>query len=184
MTVRVERSFSLPVSRERVWSFIADPGNRAQAISVVADYRLSDDEGRRATWEVELPIPLVRKTVTVETKDIVRDPPRYVKFQGRSKAMTVTGEHELHETDEGCRLDNRFVVEGRLPGVETFFRRHLDDELENLRRAAERDVRPEVESSAGSADADNVDGDGTDAHGTAVADSDEASSDEADGDRP
>jgi carbon monoxide dehydrogenase subunit G len=68
-----------------------------------------------------------------------------VKFTGRSRAMNVIGEHELEETDGVTRLTNRFTVEGRLPGVETFFRRNLDGELENLRRAIEADLGIEVE---------------------------------------
>ena len=106
MTVRVERSFELDASRERVWEFIADPANRARAISVVESYTLHDGDGRHATWRVTLPLPLVDRTLTVETEDVVRDPPRYVKFVGRSPVLTVTGEHELIETDRGCRLEN------------------------------------------------------------------------------
>jgi len=61
MTVRIDRSFAVDASRERVWEFIVDPANRAQAISVVESYAIDDPEGRRATWQVSLPIPLVRK---------------------------------------------------------------------------------------------------------------------------
>ncbi|WP_254763784.1 SRPBCC family protein [Natrinema marinum] len=141
MTVRVDRSFEVAASPERVWEFIADPSNRAQAISVVEEYSVDDPAGRRATWHVELPIPLVRKTVSVDTEDVTRTPPEYVKFVGRSKVLKVTGEHEIVETDEGARLENRFVVDGKLPGVEKFFKRNLDSELENLQRALERDLR-------------------------------------------
>ncbi|MFW6435794.1 MAG: polyketide cyclase, partial [Halovenus sp.] len=56
MTVRVERSFELPVSRERVWEFIADPARRAGAVSVVSSYTVHDDG--TATWQLDLPIPL------------------------------------------------------------------------------------------------------------------------------
>lgn len=141
MTVRVDRSFELSVPPERVWEFIADPANRAQAISVVNEYTINDADGRHVTWHVELPIPLVRKTIPVETEDVTRRPPEYVKFTGDSKVMQVTGEHEVVETTDGARLDNRFVVDGKLPGVEKFFKHNLDEELENLRRALERDIR-------------------------------------------
>ena len=141
MTVRVDRSFDLSASPERVWEFIADPENRAQAISVVQRYTVDDPEARRVTWHVELPIPLVRKTVAVETEDVTREPPTYVKFSGRSKVMNVTGEHEMVETDDGTRVENRFVVDGKLPGVEKFFKRNLDDELKNLQRALERHLQ-------------------------------------------
>lgn len=140
MTVRVNRSFEVPVPPERVWKFIADPANRAQAISVVHEYTINDVDGRDVTWHVELPVPLVRRTVTVETEDVTRRPPEYVKFVGTSKVMRVTGEHEVIETDDGARLENRFVVDGKLPGVEKFFKHNLDEELENLRRALERDI--------------------------------------------
>ncbi|TYL40524.1 polyketide cyclase [Natronococcus pandeyae] len=141
MTVRVDRSFEVPAPPERVWEFISDPANRAQAISVVQEYSVDDVNGRRATWHVELPIPLVRKTIAVETEDITRRPPEYVKFTGNSKGMTVTGEHTIVETEGGSRLENHFVVDGKLPGVEKFFKRNLDEELENLHRELERDIQ-------------------------------------------
>lgn len=141
MTVRVDRSFEVSASPDRVWTFIADPENRAQAISVVEEYRTTDPDGRKVTWQVSLPIPLVRKTVTVETEDLTRDPPNYVKFVGKSKVMDVTGEHEVVDADGGARLENRFVVDGKLPGVETFFERNLDDELRNLQQALESYLR-------------------------------------------
>ncbi|EMA40028.1 SRPBCC family protein [Halobiforma nitratireducens] len=138
MTVRVERAFELSASPEAVWEFIADPESRARAISVVREYTTNDSEGRRVTWEVELPIPLVRRTATVETEDLTRQPPEYVEFVGRSKVMQVTGEHEIVETEGGVRLENRFVVDGKLPGVEKYFERNLDDEIGNLQRELER----------------------------------------------
>ncbi len=138
MTVRVERTFDLSIPPDRVWEFISDPENRARAISVVADYAVDDPEARRVTWNVELPIPLVSRTIRVETEDVVRRPPTFVEFVGRSRIMDVTGEHEIETTERGCRLRNRFVVDGHIPGVERFFRRNLDGELENLRRALER----------------------------------------------
>ncbi|WP_306057178.1 SRPBCC family protein [Natronococcus wangiae] len=141
MTVRVDRSFEVPAPPERVWEFIADPANRARAISVVQEYSVDDADGRRATWHVELPIPLVRRTVAVETEDVTRRPPEYVKFTGDSTGLTVTGEHVIVETEGGSRLENHFVVDGKLPGVEKFFKRNLDGELENLRRELERDLR-------------------------------------------
>ncbi|WP_436931125.1 CoxG family protein [Halosimplex halobium] len=142
MTVRVERSFELPVDRQRVWEFIADPGRRAGAISVVKDYEVHDDGS--ATWHIALPIPVVDRTVAVETEDEERREPEYVRFVGRSKVMKVVGEHELAETDEGTRVTNRFVVDGSLPGVERFFKRNLDGELQNLEAALAEDFGVEV----------------------------------------
>ena len=137
MTVRVDRSFELSASPERVWEFIADPENRARAISVVREYTVDDSAGRRVTWHVELPIPLVGRTISVETEDVTRRAPEYVEFVGTSKVMDVTGKHEIVELDDGTRLENSFVVDGKLPGVEKFFKRNLDGELENLRRELE-----------------------------------------------
>ncbi|MFB6103825.1 MAG: SRPBCC family protein [Halobacteriaceae archaeon] len=133
MTVRVTRTFDLSIPPDRVWAFIADPENRAEAISVVERYETTG-EGE-TTWHVSLPIPLVDSTVEVRTRDVEVDEPTHVKFVGRSSAFQVTGEHTVEPTDTGCRLVNEFVVDGRLPGVETFFRRGLDDELDNLERA-------------------------------------------------
>ncbi len=138
MTVRVERTFELSMPPERVWEFISRPENRAESISVVADYVVDDPEARRVTWNVELPIPLVSRTIAIETEDVTRRPPTFVEFVGRSRVLDVSGEHEIETTAGGCRLRNRFVVDGHVPGVERFFRRNLDGELENLRRALER----------------------------------------------
>jgi carbon monoxide dehydrogenase subunit G len=131
MTARVERTFELPASVEEVWAFISDPGKRASAISLVESYEV---EGDRATWQVRVPIPMISQTVAVQTREVESDPPRYVKFVGSSSALRVVGEHELEPTENGSRLSNRFVVEGKLPGVEGFFQRNLDEELDNLER--------------------------------------------------
>jgi carbon monoxide dehydrogenase subunit G len=133
MTVRVERSFELPVGRAVVWEFISDPAQRASAISVVSEYTVHDDG--TATWQIDLPIPIVDRTIAVETEDQTVREPDYVEFVGRSSVMDVVGTHELVELDGGTRLVNTFVVDGSVPGVERFFRRNLDDELDNLETA-------------------------------------------------
>ncbi|NLV10638.1 polyketide cyclase [Halomicrobium mukohataei] len=143
MTVRVERTMTVPASPERVWEFIADPDRRAAPISVIERWETHDDGS--ATWHLALPIPLIDSTVAVETSDDERRAPDYVSFTGRSKVMSVRGEHELEaiDRDDGSvatRLTNRFVVDGRIPGVERFFKRNFDAELENLERALLADI--------------------------------------------
>ena len=138
MTVRVERVFDLPAPPADVWAFIVDDEKRARPISVVEDYEKTGD--RTAIWHVELPIPRLDRTVTVETEDVEVDEPRFVRFVGRSKAMNVQGEHRLQPDGDGTRLVNRFVVDGRLPGVETYFKRKLDGELENLENAIREEL--------------------------------------------
>lgn len=138
MTVRVERSVEIPADREAVWEFIADAEKRAGAISVVEDHELGPDG--TATWHVSLPVPLLDRTIAVETEERTRDPPRYVDFVGRSRVMRVVGEHELDAIDGATRLTSRFVVDGRLPGVESFFKRRLDAELDNLETALYADL--------------------------------------------
>jgi len=134
MTVRVERTMTVAASPERVWEFIGDPDQRARPISVVEEWEIHDDD--RATWHISLPIPIVDRTIAVETEDVERREPEYVRFVGRSKVMRVQGEQELEPTDDGgTRVTNRFVVDGKLPGVERFFKRNLDGELQNLERA-------------------------------------------------
>jgi carbon monoxide dehydrogenase subunit G len=133
MTVRVTRTFEFDAPGERVWEFISDPAKRAGAISVVADFDVTGE--RTATWHVSLPIPLLDSTVAVETEDVVREPPTHVEFVGRSRVMRVTGSHRIEPLDSGCRLVNEFVVDGRVPGVERFFERNLDRELDNLEAA-------------------------------------------------
>ena len=120
-----------------MWELLSDSEYRARAVSVVERYEVDGDQ---TTWYIKLPIPLVGGTVAVRTHDVERDPPRYVKFLGKSKVMTVTGEHELTETEDGCRVRNRFVVDGKLPGVEQFFERNVDDEFENIRKAVSDSV--------------------------------------------
>lgn len=154
MTVRVERTFEVSAPPERVWAFISDHEKRAGAISVVDSFDAAND--REATWHVKLPIPMIDRTIPVETEDTDREGPRYARFVGRSRAMRVIGEHELQGIDadgievddpstaERTRLVNRFVVDGRLPGVERFFKRNLDDELANLQHAIGRDLGVET----------------------------------------
>lgn len=129
MVADVERTFEVEAPIEKVWELIADPTKRAEAISVVESY---SDEGDEFIWHLELPIPVINETVSVRTQDIRRTPPEYVKFVGRSRVMEVTGEHILESTDTGCRVTNRFVVNGKVPGVEKFFQKRIDKEIDNL----------------------------------------------------
>jgi carbon monoxide dehydrogenase subunit G len=138
MTVRVERVFEIPASPEEVWAFIADPERRARPISVVEDFETTGET--TAIWHVRLPIPRLNRTIAVETEDVTREPPRYVEFTGRSRAMNVRGEHTLEPTETGTRLTNSFVVDGRFPGVERYFKRKLDGELANLEAAIREEV--------------------------------------------
>jgi len=146
MTVRVERTVDVPADVESVWAFVADPQQRARAISVVQDFD-QPDEGS-AVWHVSLPIPLIDRTIAVETAEGDRDPPTAVSFTGRSRAMHVRGEHTLEPIEDGTRLTSRFVVDGRLPGVERYFERHLDEELGNLEAALLAHVERGEEESA------------------------------------
>jgi len=136
MTVRVERTFTFDVPPERVWAFIADPVRRAEAISVAESW---EREGEETVWHIRLPIPLVDRTVAVRTRDVERVENERVRFTGRSSVMNVEGTHEIDVVDGRTRLSNTFVVDGKLPGVERFFKRNLDDELDNLERALRRD---------------------------------------------
>lgn len=142
MTVRVERTFELEAPPERVWEFIADPGARAQPISVVDSFEVHDET--HATWNLSLPIPFVNRTITVETEDTEREPPSHVEFVGRSRVMRVVGEHDLETVDGRTRFTNRFTVDGKVPGVERFFKRNLDDELDNLEQALREDTEIET----------------------------------------
>ncbi|MFT4880105.1 MAG: carbon monoxide dehydrogenase subunit G [Natronomonas sp.] len=138
MTVRVERVVEVSAPPADVWSFIADPEKRARSVSVVTDY---DDLGDgKAVWHVKLPIPVINRTISVETEDRTRDPPQYVEFVGKSKVMRVVGEHTLEEQADDTRLTNRFVVDGKLPGVERFFKRNLEAEFDNLERELHEDL--------------------------------------------
>lgn len=132
MTVRVEREFTIDASCAAIWEFIADPGHRAEAISVVAGYSIPDGAGNRATWDIKLPIPILNRTIRVETRDLEREPPTYVKFVGRSRVLRVLGEHRLERTADGCVVSNKFVVDGSVPGVERFFKRNFESEIDNI----------------------------------------------------
>jgi carbon monoxide dehydrogenase subunit G len=138
MTTRVERVFEIEAPRDAVWAVISDPEMRSRPISVVTDFETTGD--RTAVWHVSLPIPGISRTIRVETEDIEIDEPEYVRFVGRSKAMNVEGEHVLEAIEGGTRLTNRFRVEGRLPGVETYFKRKLDGELANLEAAVREEL--------------------------------------------
>jgi carbon monoxide dehydrogenase subunit G len=138
MVVRVERVVEVPATPEQVWAFISDPAKRAGAISVVEDFELHDDA--RATWHVRLPIPVINRQITFETEERRREPPTYVEFVGDSKVAHIVGKHELEETADGTRLTNRFTVDGKLPGVERFFRKNFGDELDNLETALRKEL--------------------------------------------
>ncbi|WP_227134886.1 SRPBCC family protein [Halorubellus salinus] len=141
MTVTVERTFAFEAPAADVWAFISDPAKRAGAISVVESYDVDpDSNGTRGTWHVSLPIPVISRTAAVETRDVERRDGEYVKFVGRSKVMRVVGEHEVVPTEDGCELVNRFRVEGKLPGVERYFKKNLDGELDNLEAALRADL--------------------------------------------
>lgn len=129
MSTTVERTYEVPADIEEVWELIADPTLRAEAISVVERFH---QEGDETIWAVAMPVRGIPGTVSVRTRDVERDPPRYVRFVGESSVMTVEGEHELETSDEGCLVFNRFIVDGRFPGVERFFKRNIDDEIDNL----------------------------------------------------
>jgi carbon monoxide dehydrogenase subunit G len=130
MTARISRRHRFEASPETVWSFIADPAQRAAAISVVDRFE-DTDAGYR--WHVRLPIPLVNQTIAVDTEDVVIDPPRHVEFIGRSPAFAVRGVHDVEPIDAThTALDTEFIVDGKLPGVERFFRQNLDQELQHL----------------------------------------------------
>ena len=125
---------TVAASPETVWEFIGDPDQRARPISVVKDWDIHDAD--RATWHVRLPIPVIDRTIAIETEDVERREPEYVRFVGRSKVVRVQGEQELEPTEDGgTKVTNRFVVDGKLPGVERFFKRNLDAELQNLEAA-------------------------------------------------
>lgn len=138
MVVRAERVVEIPADRELVWEFIDDPEKRARPISVVTDFELLD--GGQAVWQVSLPIPVIDRTLRVETEERNRTPPEYVEFIGTSKAFRVIGRHELTENDGGTSLRNSFEVDGRLPGVERFFKKNIDTELRNLESAIFSDL--------------------------------------------
>lgn len=133
MTVRVERTFELDADPEAVWEFIADPERRARFISVVEGFELVDSG--YAIWHISIPTRLTDRTIAVETEDKEVREGEFVRFVGKSKVMRVQGEHTVEPTENGTRLVNRFVVDGRIPGVERFFEKNLDSELDNLEQA-------------------------------------------------
>jgi carbon monoxide dehydrogenase subunit G len=144
MVVRVERTVEVPATVEQVWAFISDPEKRSRPISVVEDYESLKDG--KAAWQIRLPIPVVDTSVRVETEDQNRDPPNYVEFVGKSRLMGVVGEHELEACEGGTMLVNRFIVDGKLPGVERFFKRNMPEEFDNLIDSLHADLgieRPE-----------------------------------------
>ena len=130
MTVRVNRTFDVALPREEAWDMLSDPAERAAAISVVDEFEAVD--GDEFLWYISIPVPGIRRRLKVRTRDVERRPPEFVRFEGKSRLMDVMGEHELADHDDGTRIVNRFVVESSVPGVERFFKRNLDAELENI----------------------------------------------------
>ena len=133
MTERVTRVFELAVPPADVWAFISNAAPGGEPNSVSSDFAITGP--RTLTWQISVPDPLHSATIPVETEDTTVEEPTYVEFVGSSRAMRVIGEHELETTEEGTRLTNRFTVDGRLPGVESYFASNLDGELDNLEAA-------------------------------------------------
>jgi carbon monoxide dehydrogenase subunit G len=143
MTVRATREFVFDAAPEDVWAFISDPEKRAGAISVVDDFEETGPD--TAVWHVALPVPMLNSTIRVETEDVRVDPPTHVEFVGKCSAFRVTGEHSIEQLEDGrTRLRNEFVVEGKLPGVESFFKRNLDEEMDNLEAALREEMGVEA----------------------------------------
>ena len=139
MTVDIERSYLVDAPVSTVWELLSSERNRAEAIEVVERFERNGDE---TIWYVRLPGPLRSRTMAVRTWVVKHDAPRFVKFVGKAKVMDVSGEHELTETDDGCLVRSRFIVDGKLPGVERFFRRNIDDEIENIMGTVGTTVTP------------------------------------------
>ncbi len=129
MTTTVERTYRVDAPPEAVWRLIADPANRARAISVVDRF---EQDGEETIWHLRLPIRAIPGTIAVRTRDVERDPPRFVRFVGTSKIMSVEGEHEITAEDGKSLVRNRFRVEGKFPGVERFFERNIDSEIRDM----------------------------------------------------
>lgn len=129
MTTTVERVYEIDATPGAVWQYIADDAIRAEAISVVERFERDGDE---MIWHLGLPIRALPGTVRVRTRDIERREPEFVRFVGTSRFMDVEGIHDLTETEKGCRVENRFVVDGHFPGVERFFKRNIDNEIDRL----------------------------------------------------
>lgn len=138
MTTKVTLEFDLDYPKDVVWDFISDHERRAESISVVEEYDVDGDG--EVTWHLSLPIPFVNGTIPVETEEVGRDAPNNVRFKGTSSAMSILGEHSLEETESGCTVENTFAVDGSLPGVETFFKKNIESELEKLKGEMERDI--------------------------------------------
>lgn len=134
MTAEVERAAVVDVSVETVWDLLADPEQRAAAIGIVDSHELLGESaaGDAIQWNVEIPIPMLEETIAVRTEETVKEPPHYVEYTGDSSVFSMTGVHELEEHEAGALVRNRFTVEGSLPGVESYFQRAIDEEIDNL----------------------------------------------------
>ena len=69
-----------------------------------------------------------------------RTPPEYVRFVGESRVLEVVGEHSIDTGPEMTTLTNTFTVDGSVPGVEQYFKRNLDEEIENLADALQETI--------------------------------------------
>jgi len=133
VVVRVERSVEVAAPPREVWEFLADPKNRAEAVSVVERAEVHGPE--TVTWFVEIPVPYLDRTMEIRTEDRVRDPPNRAEWVGRATGIYVEGEHVVTGDDDTTTVENWFAVESSIPGVEGYFERNLEAEMENLRAA-------------------------------------------------
>lgn len=138
MTTVESQRVAVDAPVEDVWGFISDPRKRSEPISVVSDFEIVGDG--ESVWHVELPIPMVSKTFEVRAVETSRNPPYNVAFEAESKPMVVNGMHDMGYDQGWTVLYNEFGVEGRLPGVESYFSSKLDAELAQLESAIADDL--------------------------------------------
>jgi carbon monoxide dehydrogenase subunit G len=84
MVLEIERLVDVDADIYDAWETLADPEGRASEISLVESYRV---EGEGFVWEIALPLPTIRSKISVQSRDVKRDPPHLVHFVAESKAI-------------------------------------------------------------------------------------------------
>lgn len=134
--VRVRRTFEIDAPRDQVWEFISNPDNRAKFLSSVKGYRvLSEDE---VEWDIGLPV--IGATIKFRTRDVEKIEGEKVVFEGSHSVVSLRGVHELHDTENGVKVDVLFEVKSGVPGVERAFKRRFDKEIQEFRRVLVSEV--------------------------------------------
>jgi carbon monoxide dehydrogenase subunit G len=97
--MKIEETFEVPASVERVWEFIADPHKMASCLPAVQSVEVLDERHYEAV--VKQKVGFISATFKIETEVVEKEPPGRMVLSNRGK--TIAGaKGTLKSTDTIC----------------------------------------------------------------------------------